>query len=149
MVQRNIVPPSVIPLTVEDCRELLAPALRETCSDYGPLAVARAIGCDTDKTVRDARDEKATLRFDFAANLLSLVPTAFDPFLARVNRRSVPMGALCDTDALPAMTGVVHRLASGDRSHLALLNAEADIRSAFDALGGLLRQIDVLKGQAA
>jgi hypothetical protein len=153
------VPPSVIPLTVEDARELLAPKLRALCSDHGPTRVGFAIGGADDKTVRDARDEKSTLRLDYAANLLLLDGTALDPFLNRVGRRSVPFGSICDTDALPAMTGAVHKLvvaaspASANGANLSrceLLGAKDDIRSAFDALGALLGKIERLeRGEAA
>lgn len=99
MTQRTIVPPPILPLTVEDARELLAPCLLKLCSEHGPKKVATAIGGADDKTVRDARDEKSTLGLHYVANLLPLDGTALDPFLKRVGRRSVPDGAVCDTDA--------------------------------------------------
>ena len=99
MPHRSEVLPPVMPLTVEDARELLAPSLLRLCSDHGPKRVAAAIGGADEKTVRDARDEKSTLSLQYAANLLALDGRAFDPFLERVGRRSVPIGATCDTDA--------------------------------------------------
>lgn len=158
MTQRSNVPPPAIPLTVEDAREILAAPLRSLCSDHGPTAVARSIGGCEDKTVRDARDEKSTLRLDYAANLLLLDGTALDGFLARVGRRSVPMDAVCTTDALPAMTGAVHKLvvatseqspAGKDFSRGELLDSEDELRAAFDAIGALLSRIDRLKAGAA
>jgi len=146
---RNICPP-VPPLTDDDARELLAVPLRRVCSEHGPTRVGLTIGCD-EKTVRRARDEQSTLGLDSAANLLALDGTAFDGFLARVGRRSVPIDALCDTDALPAMTGAVHKLvlasnpdSPGGRKVIRreLLDAEQEIRAAFDALGVLLQRID-------
>ncbi|MBA4754579.1 MAG: hypothetical protein H2050_07095 [Sphingobium sp.] len=158
MTQRSNVLPSAIPMTVEDAREILAKPLLALCSENGPSAVARAIGGCEDKTVRDARDEKSTLRLDLAANLLLLDGTAFDGFLARVGRRSVPMEATCSTDALPAMTGAVHKLVmatSGNSvdgpglSRCELFDSEADLRQAFDAIGALLGRIDRLKAGLA
>ena len=160
MTQRstNVLPPA-IPLTVEDARELLSGPLRKLCSEHGPTAVARAIGGAEDKTVRDARDEKTTLRLDYVANLLLLDGKALDPFLARVGRRSVPVDAVCDTDALPAMTGAVHKLVLSslpgsengpDLGRNELLGSERELREAFDAIGALLNRIDRLKrGEAA
>lgn len=153
----NVLPPA-IPMTVEDAREILAKPLLALCSEHGPSAVARAIGGCEDKTVRDARDEKSTLRLDLAANLLMLDGTALDGFLARVGRRSVPMGATCSTDALPAMTGAVHKLvvaAMPDSENgpalgrNELLDSERELRAAFDAIGALLGRIDRLKEGAA
>lgn len=151
--------PSVIPLTVEDAREILSRPLVALCSVHGPSAVARAIGVREDKTVRDARDEKASLSLHSAANLLLLDGMALDGFLARVGRRSVPANATCSTDALPAMTGAVHKLvvATSENSvegvalsRCELLDSEDELRSAFDAIGGLLIRIDRIKaGEAA
>jgi len=158
MTQRSNVLPSNIPMTVEDAREILAAPLLSLCSDHGPSAVARAIGVKEDKTVRDARDEKASLSLHSAANLLLLDGTAFDGFLARVGRRSVPMGATCSTDALPAMTGAVHKLVVASMpdsengpalGRNELLDSEAELRAAFDAIGALLHRIDRLKAGVA
>lgn len=158
MSQRSNVLPSAIPMTVEDAREILADPLRSLCSDHGPTAVARSIGGCEDKTVRDARDEKSTLRLDYAANLLLLDGTAFDGFLARVGRRSVPMDATCSTDALPAMTGAVHKLVvasmpDSENGHALgrneLLDSENELRQAFDAIGALLQRIDRIKAGVA
>lgn len=159
MPQRTTVLPSVTPLTVEDARELLAPSLIKVCGEHGPTRVGVAIGGADEKTVRDARDEKSSLSLHYAANLLRLDGTAFDPFLACVGRRSVPIDAVCNTDALPAMTGAVHRLVvassptspAGASLHPSeLLDAEPQLREAFDAIGGLLNRIDAIrKGDAA
>lgn len=153
-----IVPPSALPLTVEDAREVLSKPLLRLCSEHGPTRVGLAVGGADDKTIRDARDEKSSLRLDYAANLLLLDGTALDGFLARVGRRSVPAESICDTDALPAMTGAVHKLvlATDPRSpggkevlNSELVDAEPEIRKAFDSLAVLLRRIDVAKGVAA
>jgi len=89
MTRRSNVPPSIVPLTEEDAREILAKPLRKACQLHGPTRVGAAIGGANEKTVRGARDERSTLRIDYAANLLLLDGLAFDGFLARVNRRSV------------------------------------------------------------
>lgn len=150
MLHSSNVRPPAIPLTELEARELLAKPLLALCSEHGPTAVGRMIGCD-EKTVRNARDEKSTLSLDSAVNLLLLDGTAFEPFLDRLaGRRSVPIGAVCNTDPLHAMTGAVHKLAVAGaiNSPSALLDAEPQLRGAFDAIACLLRQIDVVRAAA-
>src|SRR3546814_4483762 len=74
-------------------------------------------------------------------------------------RRSVPVDATCDTDALPAMTGAVHKLVSSIAPHSdegvnlsrrELLDAKDDLRAAYDAIGALLTRIEAYeRGEAA
>lgn len=152
--------PSATPFTDDDVREIIRGVLLPLCSDMGPTRVANALTGVEERTVRRARDEQTTLCLDTAANLLRLDPLAFDGFLARVERRSVPMHAVCDTDALPALTGAVHKLvvaasptsdegaALSDRE---LLDSELEIRAAYDALDALLTkaaQIRSARGRA-
>jgi hypothetical protein len=151
--------PPVALLTELDARELLAKPLLSLCSDHGPTRVGKALGGVNEKTVRDARDEKSTLSLDTAVNLLSLDPHALDGFLGHFGRRSVPADAVCSTDALPAMTGAVHKLVLASAptsvdgqalSKCELLGAKAEIRQAFDALATLLTRIDrIERGEAA
>lgn len=151
MTQPTIVLPPVMPLTVDDTRELLAPALRRLCSGHGPTKVGIAIGGADEKTVRDARDEKSLLSLHYAANLLSFDGTAFDPFLERVGRRSVPIGAVCDTDAadraseskvLKAALALSVALADDDKiSPGEVKQNRATIEDAIAALQGLLGKL--------
>lgn len=145
------VSPPVVPMTELDAREILSRPLLRLCSDLGPSAVARAVGGVDEKTIRMARDERSTLSIATAANLLALDPTAFDEFLTRVGRRSVPMDAVCTSDPMPAMTAAVHKIAlaasptsanGADMCRDSLLAAKSDIRAAFDQLGALLARIE-------
>src|SRR3546814_1301758 len=88
----------------------------DVCSSDLPTRVAGSVGCD-EKTIRNARDEKSTLRLDFASNLLALDGRALEPILNHYGRRTVPVDATCDTDALPAMTGAVYKLVSSIAPH--------------------------------
>ena len=153
----NVLPPVAL-LTEDDAREILARPLRALCQLHGPTRVAKQLGGVDEKTIRNARDERSTLCLDTAANLLSLDPHALDGFLAHYGRRSVPADSICDTDALPAMTGAVHKLVvaasptspgGAALTRCELLGAEDEVRSAFDALGALLSRIDRLKQGAA
>jgi hypothetical protein len=138
--------PPVMPFTDDDVREITRAVLLPLCSDMGPTRVARALGGVDERTIRRAREEQTTLCMDTMANLLLLDDTAFDGFLAKVGRRSVPIGSICDTDALPAMTGAVHRLvmAASPTSP-----GGASLRASWDAIGGLLNRIDGIKRGAA
>lgn len=147
MTQCSNVVPSVVPFTDDDVREIIRGVLLPLCSDMGPTRVAATLTGVEERTIRRARDEQTTLCLDTAANLLRLDPLALDGFLARVGRRSVPMHAVCDTDALPALTGAVHKLVvaasptsdEGQKlSDRELLDSEPEIRAAYDALDALL-----------
>lgn len=158
IADRETVRPSVGLLTEDDAREMLASVLLPLCQAQGPTRVARSLGGVDEKTVRNARDEKSLLSFDTAANLLALDPHAFEPVLNHFGRRSVPIGTTCDTDALPAMTGAVHKLVvaavpgscgRASLSNVELLDAGHVIQTAFDALGVLLNRIAQIKRAAA
>src|SRR3546814_20629792 len=92
MTSRSNVRPPIVPLTEYDARELLSKPLVDLCAEHGPTRVAGSVGCD-EKTIRNARDEKSTLRLDFASNLLALDGRALDPILNHYGRRSVPVDA--------------------------------------------------------
>lgn len=151
---RNV-PPSGMPLTVEDARELLAPVLLKLCSKHGPKRVAIAIGGADVKTVRGARDEKSTLGLHYVANLLRLDGKAFDPFLKQVGRRSVPDGAVCDTDVtdraceskvLRAALALSLALADDDQISADEVRANLPaIEEAIEALTALLGKLPAAK----
>lgn len=143
----NVRPPFV-PLTELDAREILARPLLAACSEHGPTRVGAAIGCD-EKTVRNARDEKSTLSLHSAANLLSLDGTAFDGFLSKVGRTSIPVGDDDDSrdrdresHVLKAALALSIALADDDLISPAEVRANREtIEAARDALDGLLRKL--------
>jgi hypothetical protein len=146
---RNVLP-FAQPLTELDARELLGKSLLSLCSDRGPTRVGLSIGCD-EKTVRNARDEKSTLRLDFALNLLGIASTAFDPALNHFGLRAVPKGSRCDTDSdrasqsqvLKAALALSVALEDDDQVDVTEVKAnKATIIAARDALDGLLAKLD-------
>ena len=151
MTHRPNVLPSVMPLTVDDAREMLAPALRKLCSDHGPTKVGLAVGGADEKTIRDARDEKSLLSLHYAANLLPYDGTAFDSFLARAGRRSVPIGSVCDTDDRGTESSVLKAalalsVALSDDNKISaeeVRQNRATIEDAIAALTGLLGKLRV------
>lgn len=149
MPHRSKVMPPPGPLTEAECREELARVLLRLCSGHGPSKVALAIGCKSDRTVRDARDEKATLRIDYAVNLLGLDPRALDGILYRFGRRSVPLDATCVGDDRVAQSSVLKAalalsiaLEDDDRIDAEEVRQNrATIEEAIVALQGLLARL--------
>jgi hypothetical protein len=149
MIHPSTVRPPAMALTDFDARELLAKPLLALCSEHGPTRVGKAIGCD-EKTVRKARDEQSTLSLDSALNLLLLDGTAFDAILDRLaGRRSVPIGALCDTDdratessVLKAALALSIALSDDDEISAAEVRDNREtIEDAIAALTGLLGKL--------
>ncbi|MBE7186044.1 MAG: hypothetical protein INR68_16730 [Methylobacterium mesophilicum] len=146
--RRRVLSPSG-PLTEPEYREELRRVLLPLCSKHGPSKVALALGCKTDKTVRDARDEKATLRGDYAVNLLGLDPQALDGFLARFGRRSVPLDATCVGDDRVAQSSVLKAALAlsialeddGEITPKEVRDNRATIEAAIAALQGLLGRV--------
>src|SRR3546814_17621510 len=87
MTSRSNVRPPIVPLTEYDARELLSKPLVDLCAEHGPNRVAGSDGCD-EKTIRNPRDEKSTLRLDFASNILALDGRDQDPII-HVRKRVV------------------------------------------------------------
>ena len=92
MAPSKRVRPPVGPLTELDAREALAKSLLSLCSVHGPTKVALGIGTN-EKTVRNARDEKSTLRIDRAANLVLLDPSALNPLFGKLGMKLVQIDA--------------------------------------------------------
>jgi hypothetical protein len=139
--------PRVLPLTELDARELLAKPLLAACSEHGPTRVGAALGCN-EKTVRDARDEKSSLSFYLAANLLAIDETALDTVLAHFGRVSMPIGDGTDqhdrtreSHVLKAALALSVALADDDTITPDEVRAHrSTIEAARDALDELLRR---------
>lgn len=150
MPHRKKILPYTIAITELECREALSKPLLRLCSAYGPTKVAASVSCKSDRTIRDARDEKATLRIDYVANLLLLDPTALDGILAHFGRRSVPLGAVCSTDDRVAQSSVLKAalalsIALEDDDQIdadEVRQNRATIEAAVDALNGLLGKLN-------
>lgn len=141
--------PPVVPLTELDARELLARPLLALTQRLGPQRVAKAAGCN-EKTIRNARDEKSTLRLDYVANLLLLDPAALDAVLGHYGRRSVPTDSTCDTDTDRGRQSSVLKaalalsLALEDDDEVTALEVRANratIEAARNALDALLTKL--------
>lgn len=120
--------------------------------------LADAIGCSA-ATVGNARNRNGKLSAHTLFNLLAVDPLALESLLGHFDRRSVPIVAKCDTDALPSTAGAVHKLAvvtaeasPGGKTITdnEALECEPEIDAAMEALASLkARCIAIRKARAA
>lgn len=120
--------------------------------------LADAIGCSA-ATIGNARNRNGKLSAHTLFNLLAVDPLALEGVLHHFDRRSVPVVAKCDTDALPSTAGAVHKLAvvtaegsPGGKliTDCEALECEPEIDAAMEALAALkARCIAIRKGRAA
>ena len=116
------------------------------------------IGCSA-ATVGNARNMSGQLAGRTLFNLLRIDPMALEGMLHHFGRRSVPIEAKCDTDALVSTAGAVHKLAAvqcatspGGKAitDSECLGIEADIDAALEALSALKsRCLDIRRERAA
>lgn len=150
MTKKRVRPP-VVAITELDAREALAKPLLALCSIHGPKKVALTLGMN-EKNVRNARDEKSTLRIDRAFNMLVADEFALEPLLAKFRRRSVPIDAICSTDdcTLP-LVALLHAFIEMERAtsdggkrktRAELKKAEGLLREVNELTGALLAQIN-------
>ena len=116
--------------------------------DMTDAELADNIGCSA-ATVGNARNMKGELHGRIFANLMRVEPLALEGLLAHFGRRSVPMEARCDTDALPSLTNAVHRLAVAQSHtspggpaihHVELLDMLPALEAAQEAISTLIVQ---------
>lgn len=93
------------------------------------------------ETVTNARNGDNKLSGPTLLNLLTVSDTAFEGLLHHFDRRSVPLSAKCDTDALPNTAAAMHKLAvasaDGHISDRDCLEMESALDAAIDGLCGL------------
>lgn len=90
---------------------LIADSIRQIRAKTGMSETALAQLCDCKQpTINNASNQIGHLCGFTAFNLILADPTAVDPILNYFGRRSVTIGAKCDTDALDAVTDLTHKL---------------------------------------
>ena len=120
--------------------------------------MADILGCSAG-TVQNARNQSGQMQVHTLFEILSVNETALDSFLNHYGRRSVPIEAKCDTDAMMTTSGAVHSLAVvqspqseggtvvTDRE---CLQIEPEIDAAIEALSSLKQRChDIRAGRAA
>ncbi|GGJ39682.1 hypothetical protein CDQ92_13270 [Sphingopyxis bauzanensis] len=147
-------------LTQSLFEDLASGAVRRVQSSTGATDqdLADVIGCSS-ATVGNARNRNGKLSAHTLFNLLAVDPLALESLLGHFDRRSVPIVAKCDTDALPSTAGAVHKLAvvTADASpggkfitDCEALQCEPEIDAAMEALASLkARCIAIRKDRAA
>lgn len=153
MTQRSNVRPSVKRLTEEDARKLLSFGLLRLTAEHGPSRVGLEAGCD-EKTIRNARDQKSTLRLDLALNLLTLDPTAMDELLASFGLRLCPLRANAANDLhtaaglLDGATELVRSYEDGERNREETFRIAEKLRPHLAAAIAIVREADEMRGAA-
>lgn len=119
--------------------------------------LADTIGCSA-ATIGNARNRNGKLSAHTLFNLLAVDPLALEGILHHFDRRSVPVVAKCDTDALPSTAGAVHKLAvvTADASpggkaitDNEALECEPEIDAAMEALAGLKARCIAIRARRA
>src|SRR5688572_33386931 len=87
--------PRIHTRTEADCRHALARDLLRICHEVGPQRVGLTVGCD-EKTIRNARDELASLKLHNAFNLLAVDEGALDAIAAEFGFQLVRLPAGAD-----------------------------------------------------
>lgn len=138
---------------------LIANAVRNVQAEHGltDQDLADAIGC-AKGTVKNARNGEGQMQPYTLFSLLEISPTALDGLLHHFDRRSVSLGAKCDTDALPSTAGAVHKLAvvtaadsPGGKTitDSEVLEIEGDINAAIESLCALQARCHEIKARRA
>lgn len=124
---------------------------------YTDQDMADILGCSAG-TVQNARNQSGQMQVHTLFELLSVNEMALDGFLNFYNRRSVPITAKCDTDAMLSTTGAVHSLAlvqSPQSEGGAIitdnecLQIEDEVKSAIEALEQIQRRCHEIREKAA
>lgn len=107
---------------------------------YNDRQLAERVYCSTE-TITNARNGDNKLSAHTLFNLLLVSPMALEGLLHHFDRRSVPLGAKCDTDVLTSVTGALHHLAKAAAhsgpNDTDCLQMESSLDAAIDALCGL------------
>lgn len=152
-MQRSNVRPSARRLTEEDARKKLAAGLLRLTSQHGPSRVGLEAGCD-EKTIRNARDQKSTLRLDLALNLLTLDATALDELFAECGFKLCLIRAEAANDLhtaaglLEGATELVRAHEDGNRSRAETFRIADKLRPHLPAAIAIVREADELRGAA-
>lgn len=143
------------PMTENLYRSLVSNAIRrvQLHNDFTDQALADVLFCSPE-TVANARNQNGKLSAPTLLNLMTVDPLAIEGLLHHYGRRSVPIEAKCDTDALISTSGAVHKLAMAkapdspggkaitDRE---CLDIEADIDAALESLSALKARCEAIR----
>ena len=130
--------------------DIIARVQRE--QELNDRQLAERVYCSAE-TITNARNGDNKLSGHTLFNLLLVSPTALEGLLHHFDRRSVPLGAKCDTDAMPSTAAVMHKLAvashDGRISDRECLEMEATLDAAIEALSGIKSRCLSIREQRA
>ena len=109
--------------------------------EYNDRELADMVFCSAE-TITNARNGDNKLSGHTLFNLLLVSPAALEGLLHHFDRRSVPLGAKCDTDALPCTAAALHKLAvasshDGPITDRECLEMETALDAAIEGLCGM------------
>lgn len=119
--------------------------------------LADMLGCSAG-TIKNARNGDGQMQPHTLFSLLEVKATALDGLLHHFDRRSVPIAAKCDTDALPSTAAAVHKLAvvTADTSpggkaitDNEALDIERDIDAAIESLSNIKARCNDIRARRA
>ena len=146
-------------LTESVARNIISKAVTRVRSRHSlkTIDLAERIGCEKG-TIENAEDGAHLMRLTNLFNLLTVDEHALEGLLGHFDRRSVPITAKCDTDALTTTGAAIHKLtqafspASDDGMRITdaeCLGMEAEIRAAWEATGSLLTRCEEIRKRRA
>lgn len=146
-------------LTQSLTRSLIASSVRNVQAEYDltDQDLADHLGCSAG-TIKNARNGSSTLEAHTLFSLMEVKATALDGLLHHFDRRSVPIAAKCDTDALPSTANAVHKLAvvtcadsPGGKSITdnEALEIEHDIDAAIESLNAIKSRCHEIRARRA
>lgn len=150
MTQRSV-RPQIKRLTEEDARKALSFGILRLTMQNGLSRVALEAGCD-EKTIRNARDCKSTLRLDNVLNLLTIDPTALDELFGQFGMRLVPAAPEAANDLhtaaglLDGATELIRAMEDGIREASETCRVADKLRPHLPAAIAICREADQIRG---
>lgn len=146
-------------LTQSLTRQLIANAVRTVQAELAltDQDLADHIGCSAG-TIKNARNGEGQMQPHTLFSLMEVKATALDGLLHHFDRRSVPIAAKCDTDALPSTANAVHKLAvvtAGDSpggksiTDNEALEIESHIDAAIESLNAIKSRCHAIRARKA
>lgn len=129
----------------------------QSSADLTDQELAESIGCSA-ATVGNARNMKGELLGRTFSNLLRVDPFALEAVLNHFGRRSVPIEAKCDTDALVSTSAAVASIARAQAKHSPgkreitdseCLDIEDELDDAIEALSALKQRAIQIRAERA
>lgn len=140
----------VPPMTRNLYRQLVSRSVRSIQLKRGMSdeALADEMGI-SEGTIANAGNQNNSLSGELLFNLLRFDPYALEGFLHHFDRRSVPIAAKCDTDALAPTAAALHKLAvaqsDGALTDRECLDMETEVEAAIEALSAVKMRCEAIR----